>query len=218
MPLPAPHASHARRSALQHGLAATALIAAPALWLGPRAQQPAHKRLTPSQTEGPYYPVRLPDDHDADLLRSGARRYQQGQPTWLEGEVTNPSGEPVRGAAVEIWQCDHNGRYHHPGDGNQADPNFQGFGRVSVDAQGRYRFRTLRPVTYGGRAPHIHLKVKLGSRELLTTQVYVQGEPRNERDMLWRSIRDEADRLALTVPFQPVSDGLLARFPIVVAA
>lgn len=218
MPMPALPASNTRRGALQHGLAATALVALPALWLGPRARQPAERRLTPSQTEGPYYPVRLPDDHDADLLRSGARRYQHGQPTWLEGQVTDPAGQPLRGAAVEIWQCDHNGRYHHPGDGNQADPNFQGFGRVSVDAQGRYRFRTLRPVTYGGRAPHIHLKVRLGSRELLTTQVYVQGEPRNERDMLWRSIRNEADRAALTVPFEPVNDGLLARFPIVVAA
>lgn len=218
MQTPANRAEIARRHALQRGLTATALVAMPALWLGPRAQQPAELRLTPSQTEGPYYPVRLPEDHDGDLLQRGSRHYRHGLPTWLEGQVTDLAGQPVRGAAVEIWQCDHNGHYHHPGDGNRADPDFQGFGRVTVDAQGRYRFRTLRPVTYGGRAPHIHLKVKLSSRELLTTQVYVQGEPRNERDMLWRSLRNEADRAALTVPFQPVSDGLLAQFPIVVAA
>lgn len=206
-----------RRDALHRGLAGTALIAMPALWLGPRAQPAAERRLTPAQTEGPYYPVRLPEDHDGDLLQRGTRHYQHGQPTWLEGTVTDPAGQPVRGAAVEIWQCDHNGHYHHPGDGNRADPDFQGFGRVMVDAQGHYRFHTLRPVTYGGRAPHIHLKVKLGTRELLTTQVYVQGEVRNERDMLWRSLRSEADRMALTVPFRPGNDGLLAQFPIVVA-
>lgn len=207
-----------RRSALRQGLAGVAVIALPALWLGPRAQPAGERRPTPSQTEGPYYPVRLPEDHDGDLLQRGSRRYKHGQPTWLEGQVTDLAGQPVRGAAVEIWQCDHNGHYHHPDDGNQADADFQGFGRVTVDAQGRYRFRTLRPVTYGGRAPHIHVKVKLGARELLTTQVYVEGEPRNERDSLWRSLRNEADRAALTVPFKPAGDGLVAHFPIVLAA
>jgi protocatechuate 3,4-dioxygenase beta subunit len=117
---------------------------------------------------------------------------------------------------VEIWQCDEAGHYHHPGDRGRADPAFQGFGRVTVGADGRYRFRTIRPAPYTGRTPHIHVKVKLDRRELLTTQLYVQGEPRNERDGLWRHMSEE-DRAAVTVAFRPGGDGLQAHFPIVVA-
>ncbi|MDI1237374.1 MAG: protocatechuate 3,4-dioxygenase [Polaromonas sp.] len=202
---------------LRRRTVAAALVAAPALWLGLRAQPAARLRATPAQTEGPFYPLALPQDSDHDLLRNGALNYPEGQGAWLEGSVTDLAGKPVAGAQVEIWQCDHAGHYHHPGDGNRADRRFQGFGRVTVDAEGRYRFRTLRPVAYAGRTPHIHLKVKLGQRELLTTQLYVAGDPGNPRDFLWRSL-DEADRAALTVPFAPGSDGLQARFPIVLAA
>ena len=123
----------------------------------------------------------------------------------------------MAGAQVEIWQCDEGGRYHHSGDGNRADPAFQGFGRVTVGADGAWRFRTIRPVPYTGRTPHIHFKVKLGARELLTTQLYVEGDAGNARDGLWHRLSAE-DRAAVTVPFVPGSDGLQARFPIVVAA
>ena len=176
------------------------------------------RRLTPRQSEGPFYPLDLPEDHDNDLMRNGAQLYARGPAIWLDGEVTDPDGRAVRGAVVEIWQCDHAGVYHHPADHGRADPAFQGFGRTTVDAQGQYRFRTLRPAPYSGRTPHIHVKVKLGTRELLTTQVYVEGDPRNERDTLWRRLADPLDRKALTLPFVPVSDGLRARFDIVVAA
>lgn len=202
---------------LRRRTVATALVAAPALWLGSRAQPAASRRATPAQTEGPYYPVVLPRDSDHDLLRNGTLTYSEGQSAWVEGSVSDLAGKPVAGAQVEIWQCDHAGHYHHPGDGDRADRRFQGFGRVTVDADGRYRFRTLRPVAYAGRTPHIHVKVKLGQRELLTTQLYVAGDPGNPRDFLWRSL-GEADRAALTVPFAPGSDGLKARFPIVLAA
>ena len=84
-----------------------------------------------------------------------------------------------------------------------------------VGADGSYRFRTIRPAPYSGRTPHIHFKVKLGSRALLTTQLYVEGEPGNARDGLWRRM-GEADRAALTAAFKPGSDGLMAQFPIVV--
>lgn len=189
-------------------------LAAPAVWRAAVAA-PA-LRATPSQTEGPFYPVQLPDDSDFDLLVQGERRYAKGRPAWVDGTVTDLQGRPVAGAAVEIWQCDQDGHYHHPADGG-ADPLFQGFGRVMVGADGRYRFRTIRPVAYGGRTPHIHVKVRLGPRELLTTQLYVQGEPGNERDFLWRRL-DATQRAALTVPFETDGDGLRARFPIVVAA
>lgn len=196
---------------------AAALVAAPALWLGVRAQPQAARIATPSQTEGPFYPVRLPQDADNDLLRNGTLNYRSGQPAWVEGSVTDLAGQPLRGAQVEIWQCDQDGHYHHPGDGGRADAAFQGFGRVAVDADGRYRFRTIRPVAYSGRTPHIHVKVKLGARELLTTQLYVEGDPGNARDSLWRNL-PEASRVAVTVPFEPAADGVRARFPIVIAA
>jgi protocatechuate 3,4-dioxygenase beta subunit len=205
-----------RPSLLRRRSLAAALVAVPVLWLGPRAQPVAARRATPSQTEGPFYPVALPRDSDPDLLRNGALVYPEGQPAWVEGQVSDLAGKPVAGARVEIWQCDHDGHYHHPGDGDRADRRFQGFGSITVGADGRYRFRTLKPVAYAGRTPHIHVKVKLGQRELLTTQLYVAGDAGNARDFLWRRL-DETDRAALTVPFAAGSDGLRANFPIVVA-
>ena len=174
-------------------------------------------RPTPAQTEGPFYPVVLPDDTDFDLLAHGKLRYTRGTATWLAGAVTDTTGRPLRGAVVEIWQCDQQGHYQHPGDGGSADPAFQGFGRVVAGSDGAYRFRTIRPAPYTGRTPHIHVKVRLAQRELLTTQLYVEGDPGNERDMLWRRL-NAADRAAITVPFRPAADGMQARFPIVVDA
>ncbi len=214
MPLLSSHPKRRRGLLLAAG---AALISGPALHLRAWAQATA-RRPTPPQTEGPFYPVALPADSDADLLANGALRYAQGQPAWVDGTVTDLDGRPVRGARVEIWQCDHQGHYHHPGDGDRADRAFQGFGRVAVDGEGRYRFRTIRPVAYGGRAPHIHVKVKLAARELLTTQLYVQGDAGNARDFLWQRLRSDEERAALTVAFAPGSDGLQARFAIVVMA
>lgn len=193
-------------------VAAAALIALPAMHL-----RAATLRRTPAQTEGPFYPDQLPADSDADLLANGALRYAKGQPAWVEGTLTDGEGRALEGASIEIWQCDHEGRYHHPRDGGRADPAFQGFGRVAVDAKGRWRFRTMRPVAYGGRTPHIHAKVKLGTRELLTTQLYVQDDPGNERDGLWRRLSAE-DRALVTSPFVAGSEGLSARYALVVAA
>lgn len=220
MPLhPAPPVSLSLPRPWSRRAVAIAVVASPMLWPGLRAQTaPPLRRATPRQTEGPFYPVMLPQDADFDLLRNGTLNYSQGQPSWLEGTVTDLKGLPVRGASVEIWQCDHAGHYDHPGDGGKIDKAFQGFGRVAVNAQGEYRFRTIRPVAYGGRAPHIHVKVKLGNRELLTTQVYVAGESQNERDFLWRGLQGDDARTALTVPFLPSPDGLRAQFPIVVQA
>ncbi|MDQ3058737.1 MAG: protocatechuate 3,4-dioxygenase [Pseudomonadota bacterium] len=205
-----------RRALLAAGATLAAATAAPA-WLSPACAQGRRLLATPSQTEGPFYPVALPADSDFDLLRNGRLRYPHGQPAWVEGTVVDVAGRPVSGAVVEIWQCDQAGHYHHPGDGGRADPAFQGFGRVTVGRDGGYRFHTLRPAPYSGRTPHIHVKVRLGSQELLTTQLYVAGDPGNERDFLWRRLSREG-RAALTVPFTPAEDGLRARFPIIVQA
>lgn len=209
-----PSGSRRRR----HWLMLTALLLPALAWRPARAQpQAAPLRPTPAQTEGPFYPVNLPADTDFDLLRQGTAAYAKGQPCVLEGQVRGTDGQPLAGAVVEIWQCDAEGHYRHPGDGDRADPAFQAFGRVVADAQGRYRFRTIRPVAYSGRTPHIHVKVKQGRRTLLTTQLYVAGDPGNAQDFLWRRLGD-ADRTALTVPFMPGADGLRASFDIVVAA
>lgn len=208
---PAPALAVPRRRVLA---GAAALLATPALMYGAGAR--GSLRPTPAQTEGPFYPTVLPADTDFDLLRQGALRYGQGTPTWIDGTVVDLDGRPVRGAVVEIWQCDQHGHYHHPGDGNRADAAFQGFGRVQIGHDGEYRFRTIRPAPYAGRTPHIHFKVRLGPRELLTTQLYVEGDPNNAGDGLWRRL-GMTDRAALSVPFEPVADGLRARFSIVVA-
>ena len=210
--LPTARAPHRLRRRLLTG--AAGWIAMPAFIRDARAQE--RLRLTPSQTEGPYYPITLPADTDSDLLVQGDRRYTQGEAAWLEGKVTDAAGRALSGGVVEIWQCDQQGHYRHPGD-RGADSAFQGFGRTGVGSAGEYRFRTIRPALYSGRTPHIHVKVKLGKRELLTTQMYVAGDPNNERDFLWRRL-GAADRDAITVAFQSDADGLRARFPIVVAA
>ena len=202
----------------RHALGRIAALALPALLTGMPARSAEPLRLTPAQTEGPFYPVELPHDTDFDLLRQGDLGYARGQASWLDGTVLDRDGRPVRGAHVEIWQCDVDGHYRHPRDGGRADPAFQAFGRAAVDAQGRYRFHTIRPVAYAGRTPHIHVKVKIAQRELLTTQLYVEGDPGNAADGLWRGLREPLDRAALTVPFRPSADGLRATFAIVVAA
>lgn len=208
-------ATPARRRVLAGAAGLCAGLAAPA-WLTPALARTHNAlNLTPSQTEGPFYPVSLPADTDFDLLRNGTAPEAPGQVTWLTGTVTDTRGRPLTGGVVEIWQCDHLGHYHHPGNGNRADPAFQGFGRVTLGRDGRYRFRTLRPVPYTGRTPHIHAKVRLDRQELLTTQLYVQGDPGNARDVLWRRLGPEG-QAALTRPFTPGPDGLQADFPLVV--
>jgi protocatechuate 3,4-dioxygenase, beta subunit len=203
-----------RRALLVRSAGLIAATAAPA-WLTPALAQGRNLRPTPSQTEGPYYPVAFPADTDFDLLRTGPAAYGKGQPAWVTGTVTDTRGTPLAGGVVEIWQCDQDGHYHHPGDGGKADPAFQGFGKVTLGKDGSYRFRTLKPAPYSGRTPHIHVKVKLEGQELLTTQFYVQGDPGNARDFLWRRLGEEG-QAALTRPFVNSPDGLKAEYAVVV--
>jgi protocatechuate 3,4-dioxygenase beta subunit len=175
---------------------------------------------TPAQTEGPFYPDRLPLDQDNDLTIIAGRRTQAaGAITDLTGRILDARGMPLRGVVIEIWQVDNNGHYIHTGDaGAGNDANFQGFGRFETGQDGAYRFRTIRPVPYPGRTPHIHVKLRKGGRELLTTQLYVQGHALNERDGILRSIRDPMQRASLLVPFLPSRERpgeLAARFDIV---
>jgi protocatechuate 3,4-dioxygenase beta subunit len=162
--------------------------------------------MTPPQTTGPFYPLSLPLDADNDLVVvDGRSERASGTILHLAGRVLDPDGRPVRGVRVEIWQCDAFGVYHHPRDPRgPADANFQGFGYTTSDDQGAYRFRTIEPVPYPGRTPHIHFKIAGPGFEPLITQMYLAGNPLNERDGLYRRLGEQA-RL-VTVPLQPAPE------------
>jgi protocatechuate 3,4-dioxygenase beta subunit len=177
---------------------------------------------TPRQTEGPFYPDKLPLDTDNDLLViNDAITPAVGEVTHLTGRILDAGGNPLKNALVEIWQVDNNGAYIHSRDPHrgQHDTNFQGFGRFLTGSTGEYYFRTIKPVPYTGRTSHIHFKVLRAGKELLTTQCYVKGEPRNEKDGIYRGIRDPKGRAAVTVDFSPLPGSqigeLAAKFDIV---
>lgn len=175
---------------------------------------------TPEQMAGPFYPVALPLDRDNDLTRvQGTSGVAKGRITDLSGRVIDVNGRSIAGARIEIWQCDANGRYHHPRDRGPRDENFQGFGHTVTDADGRYRFRTIRPVPYPGRTPHIHMAVFQEGAEPFVTQLYVKGEPRNAGDFLFTRIPSERRALVMA-EFVPAGSGgaeLEADFDIVLA-
>ena len=179
---------------------------------------------TPPQSRGPFYPTRLPLDRDNDLVTvAGRSGIAKGEITNVIGRILNERDRPIPSARVEIWQCDANGRYHHAGDRRNVplDPNFQGYGQLVTGPDGAYRFRTIKPVPYPGRAPHIHFAISGPDFEPLITQMYVAGAPENERDFLLNGIPDAAARQRLIIPFErapgPGGD-LVARFDVVLAS
>jgi protocatechuate 3,4-dioxygenase beta subunit len=178
--------------------------------------------LTPRQTEGPFYPDKLPLDTDNDLITvNDALTPAAGEITWLSGRILDSRGDPIRNALVEIWQVDHTGAYINTRDTRVAkrDLNFQGFGRFLTGSSGDYGFRTIKPVPYPGRTPHIHVAVKIKGREKFTTQCYIEGEPQNEKDGVLRGISDRKARQSVIVPFNPVAGSkageLAAKFDVV---
>jgi protocatechuate 3,4-dioxygenase beta subunit len=193
---------------------AAAALAAPRVWADALT-------LTPAATEGPFYPDHLPLDTDNDLLLiNKGETTKIGDVTHLIGRVLDASGEPLRGAEVEIWQVDGNGVYLHTGSaGEKRDANFQGYGRFLTGPDGQYYFRTVKPVPYPGRTPHIHFAINQNGKRLLTTQMYVAGHPGNERDGIYTSIRDPKQRESVTIEFAPLAKSttgeLEAKFDIV---
>jgi protocatechuate 3,4-dioxygenase beta subunit len=171
---------------------------------------------TPQQTEGPFYPTAFPADMDTDLVQvRGQAAQAMGTVLHLQGRVLDLDGKPVDGALVEIWQCDAQGIYDHPRQPgrDRRDSAFQGYGRMLAKADGRYSFRTLKPVAYAGRSPHIHFKVATAAGRMLTSQFYIAGDPGNERDGVFRGIRDARQRELIEMKLAPapgVEAGALA--------
>ncbi|MBL8329631.1 MAG: intradiol ring-cleavage dioxygenase [Rubrivivax sp.] len=175
---------------------------------GPLRAQ-ARRQTLPSMTDGPFYPPRrwrLRDpseaDWDADLTRvkRGTQTFTaSGEHLALMTTVVDARGRALDEAEVEIWQCDAKAVYHHPdvrvADG-ASDPGFQGFGAGTTGKDGTLRFRTIRPVPYPGRTPHIHIKLRHPSFGEWTSQLFVAGDPGNERDFLWRGLSTPARNVA----------------------
>jgi len=177
---------------------------------------------TPPMSEGPFYPDRLPLDTDNDLLRiNDSITPAVGTITHLHGKVTDIKGNPVPNARVEIWQVDAKGAYIHSHDGGLSGPSrdshFQGFGRFLTGRDGRYYFRTIKPVPYGPRTPHIHFQVYRGDEKALTTQCFIKGDKGNARDGLLRRLGEPAKHLI--VNFSPLTGSqtgeLSAKFDII---
>ena len=177
--------------------------------------------LTPSQSEGPYYPLNPPADAGNNLIEASGT-VAEGTPLELSGQVMDRNGQALPGITVEIWQCDNRSIYRHPRAPGQGtgDPHFAGFGRTVADAQGRYRFMTIVPVAYPGRPPHIHVKLRSAGQSLLTTQIYLAEWPGNQRDVLLRMLGDRGrQRLMMSLEDAPERYGRpsrVARFDLVV--
>jgi protocatechuate 3,4-dioxygenase beta subunit len=147
------------------------------------------RQRTPEQILGPFYPFGKMPDRGGDLTHlPGKPGRAAGQVISVMGRVLDIEGKPVRQARIEVWQANTHGRYTHPNDDNPAplDANFDGFGAMTTDAEGRYRFKTIKPGAYPAgpgviRPPHVHFIVS-GHRDKLVTQMYFAGEPLNQRD------------------------------------
>ncbi len=166
---------------------------------------------TPRAMEGPFYPTPTMrrSDVDNDLVRViGMVQDAGGEVIRLKGRVMDRDGAPLADHRIEIWQCDMNGKYMHPGDSQRIefDAAFQGFGHDITGPDGSYEFRTIKPVTYPGRTPHIHVKVLDGTREVLTSQFYIAGHPANGGDFLYNRM-SEAEAAAVSMVFSVV-DGV----------
>jgi protocatechuate 3,4-dioxygenase beta subunit len=190
-----------------------ALAAATLLPMALAISQPTVLAPTPSQPEGPFYPKTFPADRDSDLTQIAGRAARAiGTPLYLTGHVFARDGRPLGNATVELWQCDVHGRYHHAGDdGLPRDDNFQGYGVATTDAGGRYAFKTIRPVPYSGRPPHLHVRVRPASGPTLTTQIYIAGDGVEGDIVLSAASRGTLERLTMTLaPMSGRETGALA--------
>jgi protocatechuate 3,4-dioxygenase beta subunit len=166
------------------------------------------QRLT--EVTGPAFGHERVGPHDADLTRQHDGE-PLGQRIVVHGRLLDGDGRPVPDSLIEVWQANAAGRYHHPSDTWPAplDPNFTGGGRCVTDAQGRYRFVTIRPGAYpwgnhhnAWRPAHIHFSLfGRAFTQRLITQMYFPGDPLLPHDPILASIPDPAARERLVSRF-----------------
>jgi protocatechuate 3,4-dioxygenase beta subunit len=152
---------------------------------------------------GPVFGEQVLDPFDNDLTKHGEGE-PLGERIIVQGRLLDDTGRPIPDALIEVWQANAGGRYRHDRDQHPAplDPNFVGGGRVMTDAEGRYRFVTIKPGAYpwgnhenAWRPQHIHFSV-FGRQfaERLVTQMYFPGDPLFEYDPIFHSVRDPRAR------------------------
>ena len=165
---------------------------------------------TLSETTGPVFGHVAVSDVDSDLTRRHAGE-PLGERIIVTGRVLDEDGRPVPNTLIEIWQANAAGRYVHVRDQHPAplDPNFTGAGRAVTDADGRYRFVTIKPGAYPWRNHHnawrpAHIHFSLFGPSFLSrviTQMYFPGDPLFRFDPIFQSITDERARNRLVSRF-----------------
>jgi protocatechuate 3,4-dioxygenase beta subunit len=176
--------------------------------------------LTPRVTQGPFYPLakNIPLDKDNDLVHLNDNLTPaSGIVTYVSGRVLTSQGRPIRDALVELWHADSRGEYIFSDNAERnprSDPNFAGFGQFLTGSEGAYKFRTVKAGLYRGRARHFHFGITVpGQKTRFTTQLFWNEDPNalgeqgmtNEKDGVFASIRDPAQRASLIKDYHPVS-------------
>ena len=200
-------------------LSALSTLPIASLFLGVTDAEPAALKATPQDALGPFYPPKWSGEIDADLIAFGGSSYVDGTPLIITGVVRGTDGKALANARIEIWQTDATGKYRHPDDDGEgpAKRGFQGFGCTLTDAEGHYCFRTIKPVLYSGRPPHVHFRVVASGRKELVTQMYFAGDNKERGGNFGFS--KERDRLTITPTALNDGErsGLAATFDLVLA-
>lgn len=183
------HILMSRRALVGAGIASAGLVIA----TGARAVQ--GRPLTAESPMGPFFPLDVPSDSDADLtMIKGHSRRATGQVIEIAGRILDQKGNPIPGARLDLWQANAKGRYAHPADPAvmPLDPDFQGFASIVSDAKGEWRIVTIKPGSYdspiGNRPPHIHFDIRGKTHRNVAQLYFPEDAEGNARDLLYKSL------------------------------
>jgi protocatechuate 3,4-dioxygenase beta subunit len=157
------------------------------------------KPLTAESPMGPFFPLTVPEDSDADLTwLKGHSTRAAGQVIEVRGRVLDQKGNPIAGARLDLWQANAAGRYAHPADPATAplDPHFQGFASIVSDSGGDWRIVTIKPSGYnspiGNRPPHIHFDIRGKSNRNVAQLYFPEDAEANAKDLLYKALGADA--------------------------